>query len=155
VPFPPGGSNDTFARPIAAFVGQRLGEPVVVSNRGGAGGTMGAKTVALAAPNGYSMLVGNTGLTYASLVYPDTRFELERDLVPISGFASVPVVLVVNPAKLDVTDFAAFLAAVRKSPGKYNIGSSGLGQLCRAACGVSVSGAVGVDSEPEQPRGGR
>jgi tripartite-type tricarboxylate transporter receptor subunit TctC len=153
VPFPPGGSNDTFARPIAAFVGQRLGEPVVVSNRGGAGGTMGAKTVALAAPNGYSMLVGNTGLTYASLVYPDTRFELERDLVPISGFASVPVVLVVNPAKFDVTDFAAFLAAVRKSPGKYNIGSSGLGTIPHLAIEL-LKARTGIDIVHVPYRGG-
>jgi tripartite-type tricarboxylate transporter receptor subunit TctC len=153
VPFPPGGSNDTFARPIAAFVGQRLGEPVVVSNRGGAGGTMGAKTVALAAANGYSMLVGNTGLTYASLVYPDTRFELERDLVPISGFASVPVVLVVNPDKLDVTDFAAFLAAVRKSPGKYNIGSSGLGTIPHLAIEL-LKARTGIDIAHVPYRGG-
>ena len=153
VPFPPGGSNDTFARPIAAFVGQRLGEPVVVSNRGGAGGTMGAKTVALAAANGYSMLVGNTGLTYASLVYPDTRFELERDLVPISGFASVPVVLVVNPDKLDVTDFAAFLAAVRKSPGKYNIGSSGLGTIPHLAIEL-LKARTGIDIVHVPYRGG-
>lgn len=145
VPFPPGGSNDTFARPIAAVVGQRIGEPVVVGNRGGAGGTIGAASVARAAPNGYTMLVGNTGLTYAPLVYPAVRFDLARDLAPISGFAGVPLALVVNPAKLDVKDFAAFVAAARKSPGAINIGSSGLGtiphlaiELLRKRAGIDI-----------------
>ncbi|MDP2331760.1 MAG: tripartite tricarboxylate transporter substrate-binding protein [Reyranella sp.] len=145
VPFPPGGSNDTFARPIAAVVGQRIGEPVVVGNRGGAGGTIGAASVARAAPNGYTMLVGNTGLTYAPLVYPAVRFDLARDLAPISGFAGVPVALVVNPAKLDVKDFAAFVAAARKSPGAINVGSSGLGtiphlaiELLRKRAGIDI-----------------
>src|SRR5215213_9276931 len=65
VPFPPGGSNDTFSRPIAAYVGKRLGQPIVVENRGGAGGTMGGAVAARAKPDGYTLLVGNTGLAYA------------------------------------------------------------------------------------------
>ena len=97
VPFPPGGSNDIFARPIAAFVGHRLHEPVVVENRGG--------------------------------VYAESGFDLMRDFAPVSGIAQVPVALVVNPAKIEAKDLAAFLAMARKQPTALNIGSSGLGTI--------------------------
>jgi tripartite-type tricarboxylate transporter receptor subunit TctC len=70
VPFPPGGSNDIFARPVAAQVGQRLGEPVVVENRGGAGGTIGGMVAARAVPDGCTLLVANTGLTFARSSMP-------------------------------------------------------------------------------------
>ncbi len=129
VPFPPGGSNDIFARPVAAFVGQRLGEPVVVENRGGAGGTIGGMIAARAQPDGCTLLVVNPSLTFASIVYPDSGFDLMRAFVPVSGMAAVPVALVINPGKIDVRDLAAFLAMARKSPDVINIGSSGLGTV--------------------------
>jgi tripartite-type tricarboxylate transporter receptor subunit TctC len=129
VPFPPGGSNDIFARPIAAFVGHRLHEPVVVENRGGAGGTIGGMTAARARPDGCTLLVVNPSLTFASIVYAESGFDLMRDFAPVSGLALVPVALVVNPAKLGVKDLAAFLAMARKQPTVINIGSSGLGTI--------------------------
>jgi tripartite-type tricarboxylate transporter receptor subunit TctC len=129
VPFPPGGSNDIFARPVAARVGERLGQPVVVDNRGGAGGTIGGMMAARAAPDGYTLLVINPSLTFAPVVYPDSHFDLLRDFVAISSIAKVPVALVVNPKNINVKDVAGFLAAARKSPGKFNIGSSGLGTI--------------------------
>ncbi len=129
VPFPPGGSNDTFARPIAAHVGTRLGQPVIVENRGGAGGTIGGSVAARARPDGYTLLVGNTGLTYAPVAYPDADFDLLRDFAPLSLIARVPVALVVNPSVIDAKDLAGFLAAARKAPGTINIGSSGLGTI--------------------------
>ena len=129
VPFPPGGSNDTFARPVAAHVGAQFHQPVVVDNRGGAGGTLGGSIVARARPDGCTLLVANTGLTFATVVFAESGFDLLRDFAPVSGIARVPVGLVVNPTKLDVKDLAAFLAAARKSPGAINIGSSGLGTM--------------------------
>lgn len=129
VPFPPGGSNDTFARPIAAHVGARFGQPVVVENRGGAGGTLGGMIVARARPDGCTLLVANTAQTFAPVVYAEQGFDLLRDFAPVSNLARVPVGLVVNPAKLDVKDLAAFLAAARKAPDTINIGSSGLGTM--------------------------
>jgi tripartite-type tricarboxylate transporter receptor subunit TctC len=129
VPFPPGGSNDIFARPIAAFVGQRLGEPVVVENRGGAGGTIGGMIAARAKPDGCTLLVVNPSLTFAAVVYPDSGFDLMRDFTPVSGMAQVPVALVINPEKVAARDLAGFLAAARKSPGEINVGSSGLGTI--------------------------
>jgi tripartite-type tricarboxylate transporter receptor subunit TctC len=129
VPFPPGGSNDIFARPVAAHVGERLGEPVVVDNRGGAGGTIGGMVAARAAPDGCTLLVVNPSLTFAPIVYPDSGFDLLRDFAAISAIARVPVALVINPAKIDARDVAGFLAAARKSPDTINIGSSGLGTI--------------------------
>ena len=129
VPFPPGGSNDTFARPVAAQVSQRFGQPVVVENRSGAGGTLGGMVVARARPDGCTLLVANSAQSFATVVYPESGFDLMRDFAPVSNIAKVPVGLVVNPAKLDVKDLAAFLAAARKAPDTINIGSSGLGTM--------------------------
>jgi tripartite-type tricarboxylate transporter receptor subunit TctC len=129
VPFPPGGSNDIFVRPIAAFAGQRLGEPVVVENRGGAGGTIGGMIAARSRPDGCTLLVVNPSLTFAAIVYAESGFDLMRDFVAVSGMAQVPVALVVNPGKVDAKDLAGFLAMARKAPGAINIGSSGLGTI--------------------------
>jgi tripartite-type tricarboxylate transporter receptor subunit TctC len=129
VPFPPGGSNDIFARPVAAHVGQLLGEPVVVENRGGAGGTIGGMAAARARPDGCTLLVVNPSLTFAPIVYPDSGFDLLRDFAPISSIAQVPVALVINPAKIEARTLAQFLAAARQAPEAINIGSSGLGTI--------------------------
>jgi tripartite-type tricarboxylate transporter receptor subunit TctC len=129
VPFPPGGSNDIFSRPIAAFVGHRLHQPVVVENRGGAGGTIGGMIAARSKPDGCTLLVVNPSLTFASIVYAESGFDLMRDFAPVSGMAQVPVALVVNPEKVAARDVAAFLALARRSPGAINIGSSGLGTI--------------------------
>ena len=129
VPFPPGGSNDIFARPVAAHVGERLGQPVIVDNRGGAGGTIGGMVAARAAPDGSTLLVVNPSLTFAPIVYPDSGFDLVRDFAAISSIARVPCALVINPKNVDARDVAGFLAAARKAPGAINIGSSGLGTI--------------------------
>ncbi len=129
VPFPPGGSNDTFARPVAVHVSRTLGQPVVVENRSGAGGTLGGMVVARARPDGCTLLVANSAQSFATVVYPDSGFGLLRDFAAVSNIARVPVGLVVNPARLDVRDLAGFLAAARKAPDSINIGSSGLGTM--------------------------
>src|SRR5260370_37049617 len=100
VPFPPGGSNDIFARPVAAHVGERLGQPVVVDNRGGAGGTIGGMVAARAAPDGYTLLVGNTGLTFANVVYAQSGFDLQRDFTALSLRPPVPAAPAGNPSKV-------------------------------------------------------
>ncbi len=153
VPFPPGGSNDIFARPIAAFVGQRLGKPVVVDNRGGAGGTIGGMTAARSKPDGCTLLVVNPSLTFASIVYAESGFDLMRDFAPVSGMAQVPVALVVNPAKIDAKDLAGFLALARKQPGGINIGSSGLGTIPHLAI-VLLQQRTGVQLTHVPYRGG-
>lgn len=153
VPFPPGGSNDIFARPVAAFVGERLGQPVVVENRGGAGGTIGGMTAARSKPDGCTLLVVNPSLTFASIVYAESGFDLMRDFAPVSGMAQVPVALVVNPSKIAAKDLAGFLALARKSPGAINIGSSGLGTIPHLAI-VLLQQKTGIQLTHVPYRGG-
>jgi tripartite-type tricarboxylate transporter receptor subunit TctC len=153
VPFPPGGSNDIFARPVAAFVGERLGQPIVVENRGGAGGTIGGMTAARSKPDGCTLLVVNPSLTFASIVYAESGFDLIRDFAPVSGMAQVPVALVVNPSKIAAKDLAGFLALARKSPGAINIGSSGLGTIPHLAI-VLLQQKTGIQLTHVPYRGG-
>ncbi|MBY0322234.1 MAG: tripartite tricarboxylate transporter substrate binding protein [Reyranella sp.] len=153
VPFPPGGSNDIFARPVAAFVGERLGQPIVVENRGGAGGTIGGMTAARSKPDGCTLLVVNPSLTFASIVYAESGFDLMRDFAPVSGMAQVPVALVVNPSKIAAKDLAGFLALARKAPGAINIGSSGLGTIPHLAI-VLLQQKTGIQLTHVPYRGG-
>jgi len=129
VPFAAGGVNDAFARPIAAQVGPALGQPVIVDNRSGAGGTLGAALAARAPADGYTMLVANTAHTYAPLIYPQAGFDLVRDFAPISAFARVQQALVINPAVLDVATVQQFIEIARQKPGSIDIGSSGVGTV--------------------------
>ncbi|WP_439611879.1 Bug family tripartite tricarboxylate transporter substrate binding protein, partial [Reyranella sp.] len=82
VPFPAGGGSDMFARPVAARVAEAIGESVVIDNRSGAGGTVGTAVAARAAPDGYTLLVGDTGLVYAPTIYPRAGFDFVRDFAP-------------------------------------------------------------------------
>jgi tripartite-type tricarboxylate transporter receptor subunit TctC len=127
VPFPAGGGTDAFARPLAAQFAKQTGRQLVIDNKGGAGGTVGASVAARAAPDGYSLFMGAVHHTIAPSMYPKLDYDLEKDLVPISLVARVPQVLVVNPKRIDSPDFKAFLALVKKNPGKYNYGSAGSG----------------------------
>jgi tripartite-type tricarboxylate transporter receptor subunit TctC len=136
VPYPAGGGSDTFARPVAAALADRLGQSVVIDNRSGAGGTIGTAVAARAQPDGYTLLLGDTGLTYAPLVYPGADFDFGRDFAPISALARVPYVLAVNPQRLDVATLAAFIAAAKKQPGAIDIGSAGLGTVTHLAIGL-------------------
>ncbi len=126
VPFPPGGGTDAFARPLAAKLSSLLGQQVVVDNRGGAGGTLGADIAAKSAPDGYTFLLGAVHHTVAVSVYKSLPYNLEKDLVPITGVAYVPDVLVVNN-KLPVTTVKELVAYSKANPGKLNYGSSGNG----------------------------
>ena len=127
VPFPPGGGTAAFARPLAAQFARLTGRQLVIDNRGGAGGTLGAGIAAKAAPDGYTLFMGAVHHAIAPAMYPKLDYDIERDFVPLALLANVPQVLVVNPAKLPVPDFKAFLERVRGSPGRLNYGSAGGG----------------------------
>jgi tripartite-type tricarboxylate transporter receptor subunit TctC len=129
LPFPVGGPSDTFARPVAAEVAKQLGQPVVIENRSGAGGTLGAAIVAQAAADGYTMLIGYTGLCYAPLIYPSVKFDLMRDFVPISAIDRVQETLVVNPRVLDVSTLQQFLETAKRKPESIDVASGGLGTV--------------------------
>jgi tripartite-type tricarboxylate transporter receptor subunit TctC len=126
VPFPAGGGTDAFARPLSAQFSKLTGKQLIIDNRGGAGGTLGAGVAAKAAPDGYSMFMGAVHHTIAPSMYPKLDYNLERDFIPLSLVAVVPQVLVVNPARIP-GDFKAFLAQVKANPGKLNYGSAGGG----------------------------
>jgi tripartite-type tricarboxylate transporter receptor subunit TctC len=129
MPFPAGGPSDGFARTVAELVSVELGQTVVIDNKSGAGGNLGAAVVSHAAPDGYTMLVGFTGNAYASLIYANPGFDLLRDFEPISAIDRVQSVLLVNPKRLDVTTLAQFLAAARAKPDSIDMASGGLGTV--------------------------
>ncbi len=127
VPFPAGGGTDAFARPLAAQFARITGKSLVIDNRGGAGGTLGAGVAARAAPDGYTLFMGAVHHAIAPAMYPKLDYDIEKDFVPLMLLASVPQVLVVNPRKVPVADFPAFLDHLRKNPGRLNYGSAGAG----------------------------
>jgi tripartite-type tricarboxylate transporter receptor subunit TctC len=128
VPFPAGGGTDAFARPMAAQFARLTGKQLIIDNRGGAGGTLGAGIAAKAAPDGYTLFMGAVHHAIAPAMYPKLDYDLEKDFVPLILVASVPQVLVVNPKKVTAANFKEFLAYVRKAhPGKLNYASAGGG----------------------------
>jgi tripartite-type tricarboxylate transporter receptor subunit TctC len=127
VPFPAGGGTDAFARPMSAQFSKLTGKQLIIDNRGGAGGTLGAGVAAKSAPDGYNYFMGAVHHTIAPFMYPKLDYDLERDLVPLILVANVPQVLVVNPKKFQNADFKAFLEQVKQNPGRFNYGSAGGG----------------------------
>jgi tripartite-type tricarboxylate transporter receptor subunit TctC len=126
VPFPAGGGTDAFARPLSAQFSKLTGRQLVIDNRGGAGGTLGAGIASRAQPDGYTLFMGAVHHTIAPSMYPKLDYDLEKDFVPLVLVAVVPQVLVVNPKNLP-GDFKSFLEQVRQRPGHFNFGSAGGG----------------------------
>jgi len=126
VPFPAGGGTDAFARPYSAQFSKLTGKQLVIDNRGGAGGNLGAGVAAKAAPDGYTFFMGAVHHSIAPAMYAKLDYDLEKDFVPLALVAMVPQVLVVNPKNLQ-GDYKAFMEAIRKSPGRFNYGSAGGG----------------------------
>jgi len=127
VPFPAGGGTDAFARPLTAQLTKSLGKQVIIDNRGGAGGTVGASIAAKAAPDGYTFFMGAVHHTIAPSMYPKLDYNLESDFIPVGLISNVPQVIVVNPQRVQVADLKALLELVRKNPGKLNYASAGNG----------------------------
>jgi tripartite-type tricarboxylate transporter receptor subunit TctC len=127
VPFPPGGGTDAFARPLSAQLSKQLGRQVVIDNRGGAGGTVGAAIAAKAAPDGYTFFVGAVHHTIAPSFYPKLDYSITTDLVPLTVIANPPQILVVNPKRVAADDFKSFMTLLRANPGKMNYASAGNG----------------------------
>ena len=127
VPFPAGGGTDAFARPLSAQFAKLAGKPLIIDNRGGAGGTLGASIAAKAQPDGYTLFMGAVHHTIAPAMYPKLDYDIEKDFVPLALMANVPQVLVVNPKRVEAKNVKEFLEFVRKNPGKLNYGSAGAG----------------------------
>jgi len=133
VPFPPGGGNDTVARAIAQEASPGLGQSIVVDNRPGAGGIIGAQEAARAAPDGYTLFLGGVG---SHAVNPNLHSKLPydpiKDFAPITLVASAPSVLVVHPS-VPARTIAEFAAYARANPGKLNYASNGNGSSSHMA----------------------
>ena len=127
VPFPAGGGTDAFARPLTAVLSKQMGKQVIIDNKGGAGGTLGASLAAKAAPDGYTFFMGAVHHAIAPSMYPKLDYNIESDFIPVGLISSVPQVIVVNPQRVPATDLKGFLDYVRKNPGKLNYGSAGNG----------------------------
>jgi tripartite-type tricarboxylate transporter receptor subunit TctC len=128
VPFPTGGGNDLLAREIGAVLSQRLGQPVVVENKPGAGSAIGTQYVARAKPDGYTLLmVANTAVINSAYT-PTVPYDIVKDFAGVALVAKIPLALVTSNSipKGSVKDFIDYLKA---SPGKYNYGSSGQGTV--------------------------
>ena len=128
-PFPAGGGTDAFARPLAAQLTEQLGKQVLIDNRGGAGGTVGASIAAKAAPDGYTWFVGASHHTIAPSMYKNLDYDIEKSFIPVAMIANVPQVLVVNPSRVSARNAKEFEQLMKKNPGKYNYASAGSGTV--------------------------
>jgi len=127
VPFPAGGGTDAFARPLAAQFAKSTGKTLVIDNRGGAGGTVGASVAAKAPADGYNLFMGGGHHVIAPSMYPKLDYDLEKDFVPLALVANVPQVLVVNPRNVTATNMKQFMDFVKANPAKLNYASAGSG----------------------------
>lgn len=144
VPFPPGGSTDALARRLAERMTPSLGQPVLVENRPGAGGTTGADLVSKSAPDGTTLLMGVTGSNaIAASLFPNLPYDPVTGFAPISRIVSAPLILVVNP-ETGVRDLAGYIAAARANPGGMTYATPGNGTSMHLT-GVMFGLAAGVE----------
>lgn len=142
VPFPPGGANDVLGRLIGQVLSEQLGQPVIVDNRAGAGGNIGAENVAHSAADGYSLLYTTNALTIGASLYPKLPYRLE-ELQPVSLVANFPVAIVVHP-KVPASNLAELIALGKKGVG-LNYGSVGTGSANHLT-GVQLNKAAGMNN---------
>jgi tripartite-type tricarboxylate transporter receptor subunit TctC len=146
VPYPPGGGVDAMARVVAAKLSDAMHTQFIVDNRPGAGGTIGTRAVAQAAPDGYTLLLGHTGtISINPSLYTHAGYDPRKDFAPISLVASMPVALLAHPS-FPAKSIADFIAMAKEQPGKLNLGTSALGtggymcaELFKSEAGVDVA----------------
>jgi tripartite-type tricarboxylate transporter receptor subunit TctC len=128
VPYPPGGVTDIMGRLAAEGMGRTLGQPVVVENRAGAGGNIGARAAAQAEPDGYTLFLGTMATQGVNpVLYPDPGFDPRRDLVGVGMMADMPNVMVCNPKRWNPASAREVIARAKAEPGKILFGSVGNG----------------------------
>ncbi|GMV01784.1 MAG: hypothetical protein AMXMBFR52_14400 [Burkholderiales bacterium] len=144
VPFVAGGTTDVVARALARDLSEMWGQPVVVENRGGAGGNIGADVVAKSAPDGYTMLMTSGSIfTVNPHMYAKMPFDAKKDFIAVTNVASGPQVVTVNPS-IPAKTLKEFIAYAKSQPGKLNFGSAGIGSQVHMA-GESFVDAAGID----------
>ena len=126
VPFPPGGGNDILARALAPKMSEILGQQVVIDNRAGAGGNIGADFVAKSPPDGYTIVIASNQVTMNPWIYSKLPFDIAKDFSPIAQIASVPMLLAINP-EVPAKNLKEFIALAKAKPGSLNYSTPGLG----------------------------
>jgi tripartite-type tricarboxylate transporter receptor subunit TctC len=143
-PFPPGGSVSLVARIVAEKMSETLGQSIIVENRGGAGGTIGARLVAKSPPDGYTLLLGYTGtLAIGPSLYANAGFEPRKDFAAVGRIGSAPTMLVVHPS-FPAHSVAELIAYAKAHPGQVNYGSAGIGTVGQLA-GALLATMAGVE----------
>ncbi|MES2538695.1 MAG: tripartite tricarboxylate transporter substrate binding protein [Pseudomonadota bacterium] len=145
VPFPAGGGADNLARLVMARVSRELGQSIIIDNRPGAGGNIGAVAAAKSAPDGYTLFYGTNGTHGINKsLYSQLGFDPVKDFAPVTQMSRIAAMMTVNP-KLGVNSMAELLTLLKKNPGKYTYGSAGNGttshlttELLKQAAGVSI-----------------
>jgi tripartite-type tricarboxylate transporter receptor subunit TctC len=146
VPYPPGGGVDAMARVVAAKLSDALHQQFIVDNRAGAGGTIGTRAVAQAAPDGYTLLLGHTGtISINPTLYTHAGYDPRKNFAPIGLVASMPVALLAHPS-FPAKSIGEFIAMAKKDPGKLNLGTSAVGtggymcaELFKSEAGIDVA----------------
>jgi len=144
VPYPPGGNTDVVARAFAMPLAKALGQPIVVENKGGAGGAIGASWVAKSNPDGYTMVIGDLGLLCINpIANPSLSYDPVKDFVPISTIASVSIVIA-GRKDLPANNLREFLALAKANPGKYQCATAGTGTIGHLSLEL-IKSMAGVD----------
>ena len=144
IPFAPGGGADLLARLVGARVADTLGQPMVIDNRGGAGGNIAAEVVAKAAADGHTLLQANVAHTISASLYRKLNYDLLKDFEPVTELASMPFMLAIHPG-VPANSVKELIALAKAKPGQLNYGSSGsggpshlAGELFKAMAGVDL-----------------
>ena len=139
VPYAAGGAADALARVVATELGTRLGQPVIIDNKPGGGGTIGAQAVAQSTPDGYTFLYDATSFTVNPSLFPKLSFDYAKDFAPVGMVARIPTLLVV-PAGSKINSVADLVSTARANPGKVNYASAGSGGAAHLSAELFAQG---------------